>query len=309
MSELTLRQLEYAVAVCEEEHFGRAAERVAVSQPGISAQIRALEQALGVVLFERTSRGARMTPAGAAILPKARAVLLAAGELAQAASLHRHGLQGVLRIAAIPTMAPYVLPSLVRQLHQRWPSVELQLREMQTSRLVDAIETGRVDIGLLAVPVDTGSLHVEVIGDEEFVLALPADHALASSDAPLPLSALGSLPVLLMEEGHCMHEHARSACALAGHSEFTVVESAGLSTLTQMVVTGAGVTLLPDAAIGIEARPGSGVVVRRFREPAPKRTVALVWRHTDPRAGEFTAAVADEGNTLRAAIGSTKIDP
>ncbi len=293
MSETTLRQLEYAVAVADHSHFGRAAHAAAVSQPGLSAQIRELERALGVQLFERTSRGALLTPAGRPIIALARKVLLTVAELGQEAELQHGGPRGPLRIGAIPTMAPYLLPPLVRTLHDRWPGVALQLREMQTTRLVETIEEGNVDLGLLAMPVDTGRLHVHELAEEDLVLAIPTDHPLAVGSGPLPLAALRDLPVLLMEEGHCMHEHARAACALAGHASFTVVESAGLSTLAQMVVSGAGVTLLPDAAVRIEARPGSGLAVRRFEEPVPQRTIALTWRTTDPRADEFRAAAAD----------------
>lgn len=301
MPDVTLRQLEYAVAVADHGHFGRAAQAVAVSQPGLSAQIRELERALGVQLFERTSRGALVTRAGEPIVALARTTLLNVAELGQLADMHRGGPRGALRIGAIPTMAPYLLPPLVRTLHHRWPAVELQLREVQTARLVEAIEEGSLDLGLLAMPVDIGRLHVEELAEEELVLALPSDHPLAADTGPLALAALRDLPVLLMEEGHCMHEHARAACALAGHASFTVVESAGLSTLTQMVVSGAGVTLLPDAAVPIEARPGSGLAVRRFEEPAPRRTIALTWRPTDPRAAEFRAAAAALAGALAGA--------
>jgi LysR family hydrogen peroxide-inducible transcriptional activator len=292
MSELTLRQLQYAVAVADQGHFGRAAEVALVSQPGLSAQVRELERSLGVDLFERTSRGTRTTPAGEALIHCARQVLLTVADLQREAQLHREGLRGTVRVAAIPTMAPYLLPGLVRVLHTCWPQVQLQLLELQTSRLVEAIEDGSVDLGLLATPVDTGSLHVHALCKEDFVLAVPRRHRLAKG-GPLPLSVLRDLPVLLMEDGHCLHEHAQAACALAGQPEVTVVRSAGLSTLAQMVVAGAGVTLLPESAVPVEARAGSGLAVRRFEPPAPGRTVSLAWRGSDPRRDVFAPAAAE----------------
>lgn len=292
MEGVTLKQLEYAVAVADHAHFGRAAEGLHVSQPGLSAQVRELERRLGVVLFERTPQGVRLTPAGAEIVERARDVRRAVDEVALAAAVHRDGLRGAVRLAAIPTMAPYLLPTAVRGLHDRWPAAELQLRELQTAELVRAIEAGDVDLGLLAIPYDTGRLHVEELVDEPFALAVPADHALAGAGA-VPVGVLADLPVLLLDEGHCLHDHAKAACAIAGQADGVVVHSAGLATLTQMVAAGMGTTLLPASTVELETRTGTGVAWVPFDPPVPGRTVALAWRRTDPRADAFAAAADD----------------
>jgi LysR family hydrogen peroxide-inducible transcriptional activator len=278
------------VAVADHRHFGRAAEAVRVSQPGLSSQIADLEQRLGVVLFERTSRRVTVTPAGQEIVDRARSILREIGDLAMVAGLHERELRGPLSVGAIPTMAPYLFPALVRTVRHLWPAVELRLEELQTGRLVAAVESGALDLGLLATPVETGGLHVEEVTDEQFYLVCPETHVLAEGDGPVPVSALADLPVLLLEEGHCLRHHALSVCDRAGamHAE---VGSAGLSTLTQMVAAGLGVTLIPESALPVEARSGSGVSVRPFEDPAPGRGVALVWRAQDPRAGHYPGAV------------------
>ena len=293
MATPTLRQLQYAVAIADHQHFGRAAKAVHVSQPGLSAQIQQLEQHLGVQLFERRPRGVLLTSAGTEIIERARGILRAVGELTVAASIRDGALRGTLRIAAIPTIAPYLLPDLVQMFRKLWPDLDLVLQEMQTADMVRAIENGDVDLGLLAVPIETGSLHVEPLFDEPFLLAMPEDHELVGSN-PLPLAALADLPVLLLEEGHCLREHALTACEIAGQVSATEVQSASLSTLTQMVAAGVGVTLLPAGAVPIECRPGTGLSTRPLESPTPGRTVALAWRTTDPRGAHF-AAMSEHG--------------
>ena len=292
MERPTLRQLEYAVAVADHRHFGRAAEAVCVTQPGLSGQIQQLERRLGVRLFERSGREVSLTSVGAEIVERGRGLLRDADDLAVAASLHRGTVRGRLRVAAIPTMAPYLLPALTRTMRERWPEAHLELWEQQTRPMVAAAQSGNVDLGLLAVPYDTGSLHVEPVADEPFHLALPGGHRLAGAES-LPLGALADLPVLLLPDGHCLRDHALNACEIAGRVEHSEVRAASLSTLAQMVVGGAGVTLLPASAVGVEARPGSGIVTRPFEPPAPGRGIALVWRPTDPRSELFAAMAAD----------------
>lgn len=304
MDRPTLRQLEYAVAVADHLHFGRAAEAVAVSQPGLSGQIHELERRLGVQLFERSSRQVRVTTAGAEVVGRARAVLRDVDELALAAAAHHGTLRGRLRVAAIPTMAPYLLPALTHALHDRWPDATLELTELRTVDLVVAVERGEIDLGLLATPVDTGALHVEVIGSEPFLLALPDDHDMAGTDE-VPVSALRDLPVLLLEEGHCLREHALAACEIAGRVEHSEVRAASLATLAQMVASGVGVTLLPASAVPVDARPGTGLEAVPFEAPAPGRTISLTWRPTDPRARYY----AEVGSALTAPLGALGITP
>lgn len=292
MERPTLRQLEYAVAVADHRHFGRAAEAVNVTQPGLSGQIGQLERRLGVKIFERSGRQVALTSAGAEIVERARRLLRDADDLAVAASLHRGTVRGRLRVAAIPTMAPYLLPDLADAARQSWPEAYLELQELQSEPMVAAVTNGGIDLGLLAVPYDTGWLRVEPVADEPFHLALPDGHRLAGAEA-LPLSVLTDLAVLLLPDGHCLRDHALGACEMAGRVEHSEVRAASLSTLVQMVVGGAGVTLLPASAVTVEARPGSGIVTRPFEPPAPGRGIALAWRPTDPRSELFAALAAE----------------
>lgn len=285
----TLRQLEYAVAVADHAHFGRAAEAVAVSQPGLSAQVQALEQHLGITLFERSPRGVQLTAAGRDVVDRARLVLRDVRELEAAAAAHHGSMRGTVRIGAIPTMAPYLLPPLVRTLARQWPDAELQLEEHRTAALVARVERGELDLALLALPVDTGSLHVEALAHEPFVLAVPDGHPLVGT-GPVPVGALAELPMLLLDEGHCLREHALAACQVAGGALRRDIHSASLATLTQMVAGGRGVTLLPVTALPVEARPGVGVTACALAAPAPGRTIALAWRATDGRAAFLARA-------------------
>lgn len=307
MERPTLRQLEYAVAVADHRHFGRAAEAANVTQPGLSGQIGQLERRLGVRLFERSGRQVALTSAGAEIVERARRLLRDADDLAVAASLHRGTVRGLLRVAAIPTMAPYLLPALTAVARQSWPEARLELQELQSEPMVAAVGGGAVDLGLLAVPYDTGPLHAEPVADEPFCLAVPDGHRLASADS-LPLGVLTDLPVLLLPDGHCLRDHALDACEIAGRVEHSEVRAASLSTLAQMVVGGAGVTLLPAGAVAVEARPGSGIAARPFEPPAPGRGIALVWRPTDPRSELFAALAAELAPRVEALVGSGEVD-
>jgi len=286
----TLRQLEYALAVAEHGHFGRAAAALHISQPGLSAQVRELERRLGVVLFERSRSTTRPTPAGVEVLARARRLLADAADLVRVAQSHEGAVRGPVRLAAIPTLAPYLLPAVVVELRRRWPAVELELAELRTSDLVAGVVDAEVDLGLLATPVDTGDLAVRDLGFEPFLLAVAAGHELAGSDA-LPATALAEVDLLLLEDGHCLRDHALAACRLAGAAgSHRDVRNASLAVLSQMVAGSDAATLLPASAAGVEARPGSGVVTRSFAERELGRTVSMVWRPSDPRAPLFAEA-------------------
>ena len=289
----TLRQLEYLVAVAEQGTFGAAAEAVHVSQPAMSAQIAELEQKLGVTLFERDRRGARVTPEGEAIVTAARRVLAEAWELVRLASDRRGDLVGQLTLGVIPTMAPYLLPTVVREIRRRYPATELRLRELRTAELVAALLDGTLDLGLLAAPVPELERGVEVVelARDPFVLALPDNHPFAGK-ARLPQSALAGLPMLLLEEGHCLRTHAENACTQIGASKLGSIQATGLPSLSQMVAAGMGATLLPACAVEVETRPGSGLTTRRLRSPEPFRTVVLAWRANSPRAEHFRTLAA-----------------
>ena len=302
----SLRQLAYAVALADHRHFGRAAEAEHVSQPGLSSQIRELESRLGVALFERDSRSVRPTPAGEEVVARAREVLRRSDELVLAAALHGRAPHGRLRLAAIPTVAPYLLPALVSLMRGQWPGIDPVLRERQTAPMIAAIEEGSIDLGLLALPWETGGLRLAAIEDEPFLLALPEGHELATS-TPAPLSALADLPMLLLEEGHCLRDHALAVCARAGSIQEADIHSASLTTLARLAARGEGATLLPARAAAVEAGPGAGLVTRPFEPPAPGRTVALAWRSTDPRASHYETLAADFRRSLRAGSSDSEL--
>ncbi|MDH4143865.1 MAG: LysR substrate-binding domain-containing protein [Acidimicrobiia bacterium] len=296
MSHPTLRQLEYAVALADHLHFGEAAAAVNVTQPGLSTQIRELERRLGVALFERGISGTSLTAAGEEVVARARTILGAVAGLEMVAAAHQGGILGSLRIAAIPTIAPYFLPVIVDGIQAEWPDAHVVIEELQTKAMVDAIESGDLDVGVLAVPYETGNLHVEPLCDEPFRLAVRDDHHLAQGESTIPLDVLTDLHVLLLPEGHCLRDHARHACEIAGRAEHSEVRASSIGTLARMVASGMGATLLPASAEPVEARAGSGISTRRFEQPAPGRTIALVWRPSDPRADLYASAVP----TLRA---------
>ncbi|PWC37463.1 LysR substrate-binding domain-containing protein [Azospirillum sp. TSO35-2] len=286
---LSLRDLEYAVAVAELRHFGKAAERCAVSQPSLSAQIRKLEEQLGVALFERTSRKVLLTPAGEAIVAQARVVLDEARRLLTLADGSDGGLSGRLRLAAIHTLGPYLFPHILPPLRAAWPDLTLILSEGRTDDLLEELRDGRLDAVLLALPVEVDGLHAEPLFFEPFLLAHPAGHRLCA----LPRPALGDLDaseLLLLEEGHCLRDQALAACGLTARGGG--VHATGLETLRHMVAAGAGCTLMPLLATrgldGGVASVGGLVGYRDFADTAtggpPGRVIGLVRRAGDPRA-------------------------
>lgn len=282
----TLRQLEFAVSLAKHRHFGRAAERLHVSQPGLSGQIKELEERLGTALFERDRRQVRVTPAGEEVVARAQEILRQVDELNLSASLFAGRVHGRMRLVAIPTMGPYLMPAMTQAMKSRWPFVDLVLHEQRTAELLEDVRQGEMDMGLIALPYDTGELHVDVLGQESFVLATSEGHKL-SGTMPAPLSVLQDAPMLLLEEGHCLREHALAVCQNLGSVAHREIHTASLSTLAQMVAAGTGVTLLPTSAVPVEARPGTGLVTRPLEGDGAGRTVALVWRRTDPRHKHF----------------------
>ena len=290
MEQPTLRQLEYLVAVADHGTFGAAAEALHVSQPALSTQVAEAEQRLGMSVFERGRHGATATPEGEAVIAAARRVLDEARELMRVAHERSGDLSGPLVLGVIPTIAPYLLPVVVRETLRRFPSVELQLREEKTADLLVALRAGTLDLALLAAPVpgDLTGVVVAELARDPFVLALPEGHAFAGRER-LPQSALASLPMLLLEDGHCLREHATDACNRIGASSLGSVQATGLSSLSQMVAAGMGATLLPVSALPVEARTGSGITTRPLRRPEPFRTIALAWRQRSPRAARYEA--------------------
>ena len=305
----TIRALEYLVAVADAGHFGRAARRCAVSQPALSASIAGLEDLLGVVIFERSRRGARVTRAGEPLVARARAVLRAADELIEAARAARGPLAGPLHLGVIPTVAPFVLPRWLPAVHTAHPDLQLFLHEDRTERVLAGLRDGALDLLLLALPVDGEGLEQLPVADEPFVLALPAAHPLARARGPVREAELAHEHLLLLEDGHCLRDQALDVCHRAGASEAGEVRATSLATLTEMVAGGLGATLLPASGVAALTGGRDEIVLRRFRAPAPGRTLGLVWRRSSPRAEDFRALadglrrrIAPRG-TVRASIG------
>ncbi|MFF3394170.1 hydrogen peroxide-inducible genes activator [Streptomyces sp. NPDC002669] len=284
----SLSQLRAFAAVAEHLHFRDAAAAIGMSQPALSGAVSALEEALGVQLIERTTRKVLLSPAGERLAVRARAVLEAVGELMEEAEAVRAPFTGVLRLGVIPTVAPYLLPTVLRLVHERYPELDLQVHEEQTSSLLEGLAAGRLDLLLLAVPLGVPGVAELPLFDEDFVLVMERDHWLGGR-VDIPREALRELPLLLLDEGHCLRDQALDICREAGRTEGAPVTTtaAGLSTLVQLVAGGLGVTLLPRTAVPVETGRNDALVTGYFAEPAPSRRVALAMRTGAARREEF----------------------
>ncbi|MCT8330860.1 hydrogen peroxide-inducible genes activator [Albidovulum sediminis] len=291
MNQITIRHLRYFEALAQQGHFGRAAEACAISQPALSLQMKELEQILGSPLIERGSRQIRLTALGKDFAARARDVLRAVDELANLARASMDTLTGELRIGVIPTVAPYLLPGVIQSLSARFPDLDLRPREAVTQKLVDDLIEGRLDVAIVALPVSEPSLTEHPLFSEEFMLVR------AASDADMPVpnpETLGTMRLLLLEEGHCFRDQALSFCRLSSSVPRDLMEGSSLSTLVQMVGAGIGVTLIPQMAVPVETRTAP-VAVARLPVPRPSRTIGLVWRKTNPLSSRFE----DLGDILR----------
>lgn len=297
MINLTLRQLRYAEALARLGHFGRAAEECAVTQPALSMQIKELEEVLGTPLFERGPRQVRMTPFGEDVVRRARDILLSVDELGAFARAEGGGLSGPMRLGVIPTVAPYLLPALIARLSRQHPELDLYLRETITPKLLRELIEGRLDAAIIALPVSEPALTELALFTENFVLVRHAEDAAR----PVPnRDMLGTMRLLLLEEGHCFRDQALSFCDLPSVRPRELLDGSSLSTLVQMVGAGIGVTLIPEMAVAVETR-SAPVAVARFADPQPSRTIGMVWRKTSPLARQFdriAQAVRDTAEAL-----------
>ncbi|MDT9688453.1 hydrogen peroxide-inducible genes activator [Streptomyces sp. P9(2023)] len=289
----SLSQLRAFAAVAEQLHFRDAAAAIGMSQPALSGAVSALEEALGVQLLERTTRKVLLSPAGERLAVRARAVLDAVSELMEEAEAAQAPFTGVLRLGVIPTVAPYLLPTVLGLVHERYPELDLQVHEEQTSSLLDGLAAGRLDLLLLAVPLGVPGVTELPLFDEDFVLVTPQGHPLAGR-ADIPREALKELNLLLLDEGHCLRDQALDICREAGRTEGAPVTTtaAGLSTLVQLVAGGLGVTLLPRTAVKVETARNAALFTGRFTKPAPTRQVALAMRTGAARQAEFEELAA-----------------
>ncbi len=288
MKMLSIRHMRYFEALAEHRHFGRAAEACAISQPALSLQIKELEDLLGASLIERGPRQLRLTRLGEEFVARVRDILRAVDELGDLARASARPMTGQLRIGVIPTVAPYLLPAIIKALAARMPGLDLRPREAVTQTLVEGLVMGRLDAALVALPVSEPALHEEPLFSEEFVLVRP----LADADTPVPApEMLPRMRLLLLEEGHCFRDQALSFCRMRGGGSRDgprdLMEGSSLSTLVQMVGAGIGITLIPEMAVEVEARSAPVSIVRLSR-PRPSRTIGMVWRRSNPLADQLS---------------------
>jgi LysR family hydrogen peroxide-inducible transcriptional activator len=287
-SSLGLRDLEYVVAVASHGNFGRAARSCNVSQPALSGQIKKLEEHLGVRLFERTKRSVLVTPVGQRFVAQAHAVLDGAQALLDIAQ-RRELLSGSLWLGAIATLGPYLFPRVLGPLRRRFPRVELHLREGLTRDLVHDLKSGRLDAALLGTPVEDETLDSATLFREPLLLAAPAQHPLARKRA-VAVADLRSSEMLALEDGHCLRDQTLEACQADAWRLDPRLQASSLETLRLLVASGVGYTLVPALAARAPALTmGRLVRYRHLRHPAPKRTIALVWRRSLPRTRDVAA--------------------
>lgn len=290
---MNLRDLRYLVSLAEHKHFGRAAEASFVSQPTLSTQIMKLEEELGVALVERTPRKVLLTEVGKEIVQRAREVL---NEVEQIRVIARRTLDpesGTLRLGIFPTLGPYLLPHIVPRIRERFPRLELLLVEEKTEVILRQLREGRLDAGILALPIHDQQLHIEKLFDEPFVLAVPDSNPLAERRS-LTLDDLADQSLLLLEDGHCLREQALEVCQLAGAGEKSGFRATSLETLRQMVAANVGITLLPTLAVKPPVAQVDHVRLIQFRGRAPSRHIAMVWRKSSAMhafLGEFAELV------------------
>jgi LysR family hydrogen peroxide-inducible transcriptional activator len=283
MLHITLKQLRYFDSLARHCHFGRAAEACAITQPALSMQIKEMEAALGGVLLERDARHVGLTKFGEEVAQRVRDILRSVDELGDFARASRDRLAGRLRIGMIPTIAPYLLPTMIGNLTRMHPELDIHVRETLTPKLIQELAEGRLDTAIVALPVSEPSLTEVALFAENFLLVRPAEH----EGTPVPTGeALREMRLLLLEEGHCFRDQALSFCKTQSSPPREVLDASSLSTLVQMVGAGIGVTLIPEMAVAVETR-SAPVSVARFKNPQPSRTIGMVWRKTSPLAQQL----------------------
>jgi len=293
---MTLTELRYIVALARERHFGRAAESCHASQPTVSVAIRKLEQELGVRLFERGASDVSPTGIGERVVAQAQRVLEQAAEIREIARLGRDPLNGPLRVAAIYTVGPYLLPALVRQLQRDVPQMPLLLNENFTVRLLEMLKNGEIDAAVLALPLPEAGLVIAPLYDEPFFAAVPRDHAWARRKA-VAVQDLSGQTTLLLGSGHCFRDQVLDACpeldrVSNSDERQKPVEGSSLETIRQMVASGIGVAVLPGTSVPPRPRRDALIAYVPFRRPVPSRRVVLAWRKSYPRTPAIDALCA-----------------
>ena len=296
---MNLKDLKYLVALADTGHFGRAAQRTFVSQPTLSAQLKKLEEYLGVKLVERHPKNVRLTEVGKQIVARARHMLSEGDEILALARNNTDPLSGKLKIALIPTIGPYLLPRIMQKLRKALPQLGLMLYEHQTEELLKRLKGGELDLGILALPVDQDGLESRRLYREEFTVALPSDTPLAQK-ASIKATDLKGQTLLLLEDGHCLRDQALEVCSRIDVREAEDFRATSLETLRHMVVAGLGVTLMPELAVESPFGSQRGLVIRQFTKPAPARTVGAVWRKSTTRGAAIDAVCDIVGGAIAA---------
>ncbi len=302
IQKITLRQLRYLDALARHRHFGRAAEACAVTQPALSMQIRELEKLLGVGLVERRRNDVVLTPVGEEVMHRAQRLLTAVSEIAEFAQHCGRVLTGRLQLGIIPSLAPYVLPKILPALQARYPELRIELRETQTRTLIDELQRGKLDTVMLALPVVEPEIETIRLFDDRFLLAVPADDP-GFVSARVDPRTIDPQRLILLEEGHCLRDQALAFCANIPRNEQAGFGATSLATVTQMIASGHGITLLPEIATDIEVRDGR-VKLLPFVAPEPFRVIGLAWRRTSPRKSDFIAL----GKLVNATLGVDDAD-
>jgi LysR family transcriptional regulator, hydrogen peroxide-inducible genes activator len=288
---MNLKDLKYLVALADTGHFGRAAERTFVSQPTLSAQLKKLEEYLGVKLVERHPKHVQLTDVGKQIVARARQMLSEGDEILALARNQMDPFSGKLKMALIPTIGPYLLPRVMLKLRKALPQLGLMLYEHQTEELVKRVRDGALDLGIVALPVEHEGLETRELYREEFTVALPNNNPLAQRPV-IKLADLKGQTLLLLEDGHCLRDQALEVCSRVDIREAEDFRASSLETLRHMVVAGLGVTLMPELAVESPFGAQRGLTIRQFSKPAPTRTVGAVWRKSSTRT-EAIGGVCD----------------
>ena len=279
---MNLKDLKYLVALADTGHFGKAAERTFVSQPTLSAQLKKLEEFLGVKLVERQPKNVQLTEVGRQVVVRARRMLEESEEIIALARHNTDPLAGKLKLGLIPTIGPYLLPRVMQKIRKALPQLGLMLYEYQTEPLLKRLRDGEIDLGIMALPAPLDGLESRPLYEEAFTLALPQQHPLAEKST-VKLQDLKGHPLLLLEDGHCLRDQALEVCSRVDVKEVEDFRATSLETLRQMVVAGLGITLLPELAVESPFGSQRGLTIKHFAKPPPSRTVGAVWRKSSTR--------------------------
>ena len=304
MKNLTLKHMRYFEALARHCHFGRAADACAISQPALSMQIKELEETLGTALFERGARQLRLSNFGETFALRVRDILCLVDELGDLARASQERLVGRLRIGVIPTIAPYLLPTIIGNLTRAYPGLDIHVRETLTPKLIQELAEGRLDTAIVALPVSEPAFAEVALFAEDFVLVRHSE----DEGKPVPnREMLREMRLLLLEEGHCFRDQALSFCDMHSSLPRELLDGSSLSTLVQMVSAGIGITLIPEMAIAVETR-SAPVSIARFTTPTPSRTIGMIWRKTSPLAKQLLP-ISEVVRQSAAALRAQHINP